>query len=405
MADEDSGSSKKLQNFHNSIIKWGFKSENETGDEIIDIVSDYPWVLDTSSANNYKDISFNTEEAAKINLKNNDVAFCYAIERKSALNAGLANIFSMLNQLSENTGKGIDTLGSILGLTADNLPKGNIADNVKDITSNVVSTAHAFNKKISDFVKSFGGKATQNNNLNSDILAPYKYLYITQPTEKKFVFPLLSQDASFSPVKNTWGATSKLPGILESPLSIAKDAIDSFSALANLTSQVLSLRGGTSVDIGNHREIAKSYTYPQDGDSLTVNFTLYNTTKLNAWKDNYRFLFLFILRNLPLRIDTTSFIPPLLYDIYVPGSKRLPVCSVGSINVNPKGMMRTMKCPNIIPGYVTADNNMVVNIPEAWEVSIVFKSLIAPSINLMFEGYFGGANIGVTVSTASAPGK
>lgn len=104
-----------------------------------------------------------------------------------------------------------------------------------------------------------------------------------------------------------------------------------------------------------------------------------------------------------MRIDTSSFIPPLLYDIYVPGTKRLPVCTVESMNITPKGKIRTMMCPPIGLPNNTNNTNITANIPEAWEISITFKSLIAPSLNLMFDGYFGGAKIEVQTSSAAAP--
>lgn len=160
---------------------------------------------------------------------------------------------------------------------------------------------------------------------------------------------------------------------------------------------------GKGEDIGFIREAAKGYTYPTDGPQVNVNFTLYNTTKVDAWHQNYKFLFLFVLRNLPLRISISTFEPPLLYDVIVPGVTHLPVCGVSAINVEPMGMIRTLKTKNFltkITGKDTTDKDITVNVPEAWNVSITFKSLIANSANLMISGL---ANQIIAESSAEQP--
>lgn len=240
------------------------------------------------------------------------------------------------------------------------------------------------------------------NNLNCEIFSPYRFLYITKDsTKKRYVFPLLNGDSSFGTVKNTWGKAQALPGFLQTGLDWLNEASLYVSGGINFLSNLTGfISGKDSEDIGNVNETAKTFTYPTNGDTLTVNFTLYNTTKINAWKDNYQFLYLFTLRNLPFRIDSASFLPPLLYDIIVPGVKRLPICSVDNIKIAPKGMTRTLSCNNFIKGSGTIH----VNVPEAWEVSITFTSLIATSANMMLAEMIGGLGITAALSeTAEMP--
>jgi hypothetical protein len=163
----------------------------------------------------------------------------------------------------------------------------------------------------------------------------------------------------------------------------------------NFIDNVLSFADGKGGDVGNVDETPKAYAYPLDGDTLNVQFVLYNTTRLNTWKDNYRFLLLFVLRNLPMRIDAFGFSPPVLYDIIIPGSKRMPVCSAENIKIVPKGMVRTLSCDNFIKG----SGNLLVNVPEAWEVNITFKSLIGPSANMVLSEMIGNLNITTSVTS------
>ena len=135
-------------------------------------------------------------------------------------------------------------------------------------------------------------------------------------------------------------------------------------------------------------EKGKQIAYPASGDTVTTSFTLYNTTKENAWIDNYRFLYLFYFRNLCYRTGVFTYKSPLMYDITIPGVKRLPFCCVSSINVRPVGNIRVLKSNEIIDG-----TTFIVNVPEAWEVTIQFSSLIGTSANLMLPGIINNVTI------------
>ena len=228
------------------------------------------------------------------------------------------------------------------------------------------------------------------NNLNSEIFSPYRFLYITNDsTKKKYVFPLLNGNSSFGNIKNSWGNAKGLPELLQQNLNYWNEKALMVTGGFNFIQNLMGFLSGDGNDIGNVNETAKTFTYPTSGESINIDFVLYNTTKRDAWKRNYQFLYLFTLRNLPFRIDTSSFLPPLLYDIIVPGVKRLPICCVDSIRVVPKGMTRTLACNN----FITGTGEIYVNVPEAWEVSITFNSLIASSANMMLGEMIGGLNI------------
>ena len=230
----------------------------------------------------------------------------------------------------------------------------------------------------------------EGNNLNSEIFSPYRFLYITNDsTKKKYVFPLLNGNSSFGNIKNSWGNAKGLPELLQQGLNYLNEGALMVTGGFNFAQNLMGFLSGDGNDIGNVNETAKTFTYPTSGESINIDFVLYNTTKKDAWKHNYQFLYLFTLRNLPFRIDTSSFLPPLLYDIIVPGVKRLPICYVDSIKVVPKGMTRTLACDNFITGI----GKIYVNVPEAWEVGITFSSLIASSANMMLGEMIGGLNI------------
>ena len=417
-------SSDDIKNFQDTYIDISYRWGGANGGETIDILADYPWIADRTIGAAYQTVLGidtvggveDTSSAHKIPKRNN-LPFCYVIERKSAANAGIANLFNMIkhmektlekaarlgdniiktvtdvfgskkekpNSQTNNSSNGSNTNGGEQGTTLEGLVNG-AATKIKDALKTVLPD---------DGMK----KLLENNNLNDDILVPYRYLYITKPTNKNYVFPLATEGASFNTIKNSWGKPNGLPfQFINNAVSMLETAVGVVSDIVNFGNNALSFAKGEASDISNVQENAKSYAYPTNGDSVKVEFVLYNTTKKDAWKTNYRFLFLFFLRNLPLRIDATSFVPPLLYEVIVPGVKRLPVCSVDSITITPKGMMRTLTCDNFISG----SGSLTVNVPEAWTVSIVFQSLIGPSANLMLSGLYGKVPI-TSVSADEVP--
>ncbi len=402
--------------------------------------------------------------------KKNDIPFCYVIERESAVNASFANILNLVQTFSELLSKGsstvsnaADMLSKLVGSgsssdnnsssgdqnnqteqnnqtgqnnqsgqnnqtgqnnqsgqntqnsqqTADNKKdgEGNAKETEKDNKSSGSSATQMINTlkdKINGFIKNIGdlGNLLSNNNLNSDLFLPYRYLYITKATNKKFVFPMTNDHSSFGSHTATWGDVSgpdnNKKGLgLTSVVNQLTETVNGFltetSGLLSLVDNISSnIKGEASVtDVVS--EVAKTFKYDTTGETVTINFTLYNTTRLNAWKDNYKFLYLFSLRNLPFRIDATTFVPPLLYDVIIPGIKRLPVCAVSSLNIVPKGMTRTLICNNFLGG----SGQISVNVPESWEVSITFQCLIGKSANMMLDGIVGNLNIQTSASTES----
>lgn len=145
-------------------------------------------------------------------------------------------------------------------------------------------------------------------------------------------------------------------------------------------------------------DLAKFYQYPTDGEKLTINFTLFNTVKKGEWRKNYAFLFLFALRNKLLKLDSLSFVPPYLYDIIIPGFKRLPLAFVNNYSVKSRGIIRELKFDNKdITGFL-GKTDLYIPVPEAWEVSIEFESLLPQSANLMLSSIF---DLDISVSTKS----
>lgn len=401
-----------IDNFKKEQLKYLSKSYKVNFDilakETVNILNDYAWVSDIAlNSKNKIDLlpGESTNENYTISKKNN-IPFCYVVERRSAANAGIANVFNLISHLEQV----VEHSAAIAENTVDKIKElwNNSFSSNKKVDESTKKETEGEPQKKDGNTESWSGQIAdlykkvaegmpdliKENNLNNSFFLPYQYLYITKATGKSYVFPLANNYATFTNFKNTWGNGSALPGPLNSLISGAQDMLDGYMKGLNLIDNTKNFLSGNGDDVNYIREMAKSYSYPQDGDGVVTNFTLYNTTKIDAWKQNYKFLFLFVLRNLPLRISVASFVPPVLYDVLIPGVKHLPVCAVEAINIAPRGLMRTLSIDNFM-----GEGKLIVNVPEAWEVTISFRSLISRSANLTLSGINSALNI--TTSSSS----
>lgn len=250
-------------------------------------------------------------------------------------------------------------------------------------------------RALNDNIASMFSKVVQGSNLDTDWLRPYKYLYATKPTKKIFVFPLLN-DITLN-ATNSW--TDKEDNIGQAAITslLTKYAGGGPGNLANIiTANVNELSNimrtvgpGDNANRMSRLELAKYYQFPTDGEKVDVTFTLFNTVRKGDWKKNFTFIFLFALRNKLLKLDALSFEPPYLYDIFIPGTKHLPLAFVSSFTAAPKGIIRNLPY-KFTGGKIDGlgEITTLVPVPEAWEITIQFESLLVQSANLMLSSIY-----------------
>lgn len=439
-----------LNIYRNNLIPMSIKGGSSISQsEIIDIISEYTWNANSLSTVSSSDTS--------ISFSHN-IPMCYAIERQQTVNSNIANVINTLNaaitagaetartlanatdaaatntkNLINNFNTTKDTVqtgevqtpplatpdvrlgqisgssgpigeqpashdsGSVAETVADAATKG--ADYVANAAQWVATKTESLQRIYNDLLNKWDRK--KESNLNSDFLSPYGFLYFTKATGKKFVFPLLSSTDLLS-VTNSYtdASTAEIPfiGAIDEFL---KQAIGTMAGLTNFLN--LFQDGSTVTTEQQHLEMAKAFNFNGDGQEITSNFVLFNTVKKDAWKKHYRFLVAFLLRNLPFKVSPYSFIPPLLYDIIIPGTKHLPLCYVSGITVQSLGKIRNLTIEDFVKGAVsgtTSSGTMLVPVPEAWNVTIKFKCLISNTANLILDL----KNSPITISSRSLNG-
>lgn len=235
----------------------------------------------------------------------------------------------------------------------------------------------------------------------SNALQPYANLYPATETGVTYTLPYLNIE-NFTDVGGAWrpvdlnklgtslsnlaqAGFTELPGLAFGAAgekfgeNLAKASGEILKGLQNAANLEFALRYP-----GAATETIKKFTPKEDGDTINVVFYLYNTTSPKDIVANWEFLYYLTYQNLPNRRSLNLLDPPCVYDIEVPGYKRFPIAVVESLTVTNEGTTRLI---NITNGEITSleqtnDPTTVKMVPEAYKVTIKFKSLLTNTRNL-----------------------
>ena len=392
------------------IRNCSFETDSKGGDETCDILQDYQWTLDTFEKRSNNVI---------------DIPHCYAVEYFQTQNSTVMNLINSFNALtdvskqvygaSENIAVSIEDhikklYDSIMNAANEPEPAAAPAQPTATTTTGqddksgwgfIQKTMGKFkdaytsfynNEHISSILKVVTNPAAQ-----SEFLKPYKYLYWLTATKKQYVFPMVATPPSYT-LSNSYGQENgksqgraglfahldKFSEVIESAAHTGLGFIRDIKDLTGLFNS-----SSANVYYGTEVEKAQFFQYPQNGEEYTIQFPLINTVKSSGkeptWKKNYRFIFLFILRNMIYRRNNNSFYPPLFYDLIIPGVIRQPFTYVSSVSIVPMG---NVKMKSFDYGFLINDaknKSYSVCVPEQWHVTIKFKSLLASSGNLVLS--------------------
>lgn len=289
-----------------------------------------------------------------------------------------ANIAQGAGNIAQGIGTAVtDQLSPVLGQIANPsvIQKGlNAAQNVYAQVSDALGATFANDDN-----------ATVNS---SPWLAPYRNLYLTDPTGWVYVLPYFTNNQTnqinmFADTGETGFGKQATIGFAANVATEAAGAIASINNPAQIT----------------YIEKAKFYNYPTDGEEIIVEFPLINTGNV-TYDDvvrNWQFLFLLVYQNRPGKTSQNTVDQPVIYQVEVPGNKFFPFCYIQSLNIEFVGSRREMNI--VVPSNtsVSSDLGLVgqaigVNtssvtipaiIPDAYKVTISLKSMIANSKNFM----------------------
>lgn len=397
---------KDVEKIYNSIIHSSYVVGNgvrnygnieKRTEETVDIVTDYPWSIDKV---------MKSKDGGIIN-----VPHCYAIEYQQRYTSSITNLINSSNALTGGIDNTVNTVSKLYNNVS------NLIQNLSGIDSNKSNEANKSAQggiltSLGENLSAFWDKSKNRlekisekingpiQSTHSGYMQPYRLLYDLIPTGQRYCMPMISEPPiiqthnSFSDSTDDFSSLSA--NTFFSKISNWASGIVSLNRDMSIVSDLISSETGNKNSSSNqvwermHVEKAKFFQYPTDTETYTVQFPLINTVRLEgtpAWKRNYKFIMLFCMRNMVFRKDNASYYPPLFYDLIIPGTIRQPYTYVESVNVQPLGVVRMLNGEGLLPSTFTDQTNKLsIPVPEAWVVTIKFKSLLATSANLVLSG-------------------
>ena len=141
-----------------------------------------------------------------------------------------------------------------------------------------------------------------------------------------------------------------------------------------------------------------------EGGGITVTFSLYNDTKEHAI-NNFIFVNTICPSNLFLQYGIWQ-LPPSVYDVKIEGGRRWYMCK-GSMQCTYKGVMRDLPMDLIKilmekhankniqnwKDYINSKESKVLKIPDVYELTLTFNSLLPDNFNQFLFQYIGNYDI------------
>jgi hypothetical protein len=210
------------------------------------------------------------------------------------------------------------------------------------------------------------------------VLEPYKEIFSKDyPTDFCYWFPYFNKTA-FELSTPSWQTLDKLGDSL-------KNIAGGFGKLTGIDTQGISntidaLKGASDTALAWQYAGVGTFDRPKifAGHSerqITVSFPLYNTRSADSYVRNKDLIYLLMSQNLYNKRDYVTGLPPVFYDVYIPGQYYCYAAAMSNINVENLGNVRLLGTRGVIP--------------DAYQVTLTLSELTMPSKN-QFEAVTSG---------------
>lgn len=196
------------------------------------------------------------------------------------------------------------------------------------------------------------------------MLDVYKEILPKVPTGFLYTFPYFNKTAI--ELSTSWKDLADAGDALGKLGDFAKGTINALNAVNNLQAAATS----PSVGVQDRPKIFESHT----DRTINISFTLFNTNSFEDYIKNKNFIKLFTMQNLFNKRDYITGIPPVFYDVFIPGQYYSYASQVSNLKIENLGNMR------IMDGEI---------IPDAYQIEISLTEMVKPSKN-QFEAVFSG---------------
>lgn len=364
----------------NDIVSY-YKNNPNKKVELIDVVNDFKWTISPKASRK-------------------DVPYIWLNERYITLNALLNQAVYGISATLDN--KGAQFLAQTAKETAQqfdsavtSLSSMGLYNSAKSFFGDLGSDAAIAGNKL---LTKFGIVDTLGPILESP-LAPYKGLYYTVETGFNYKLPLFNSE--FWNVSNSFSESAS-----EGNSSFISGLVDTMKTMGPGMEAAKLFNTGTN-QYGTYVEFPKQYSLSSP-NSYTVTFDLINTkpATYDDIRSNFKLLFLLFYQNLPIRRSKQLVDPPAIYNIYVPGQKRMPYAYLTTLAVKNLGATRLMDIDfydiNVINPPIQATSTFPQKwqtvIPDAYRVTLTFQDLIPETKNTLYSSFLSNSIIETSVT-------
>jgi len=296
----------------------------------------------------------------------NSVPKALIVERKQLLNSLIASALYYVSASINSTDQAAATL----------IKKSEGIQSLLKSINKTVNISNAIDK-IEGFKSALSNDSDRalltSNNLKSLI-----GIYFTRPTGFKYSLPYFNNPIN---VNNSWSTSSGGSTGISSIIGTGMDIVEEISSTVNITQP------------GVFIQKPKYFQFDDSGKSVTISFPLFNTIKrfenIVPYQQNYELLWLLAFQNKPYKTSFARTPPSSIYSITIPGICNFPYAYISDMSVDFVGTVRnkSVTVPQL-KGKDVSFSSIVAPIPEAYNVTITFTSLMNDFANLMVGSGF-----------------
>lgn len=343
-----------LNQFNISLNNTDKKPELKPSRRVIDVVNDFSWYAGPKA----------TADAL------NKVPTVFLTEREQLLSSLISGSLYYLNASAEATDQFINSAAIDSAL-------GKISEGVKTVAKSGLAAA---SESLNSFKELVGGSASDQALLANNNLKSLAGIYFTKPTGFQYRLPIYN--GSYGEVGSAWSEAGGIGGgsKLQEFVGKAQGFIDEISAVVNFAQP------------GVYIESPQYFQGAEQGRTETITFPLANTIRrgtVSPIQQNYELLWLLAFQNKPYRTSFSRTPPPKIYSVTVPGQFSMPYAYISNMSVEFSGTIRksSVFVPSGKSGTI-GSKKITTPVPEAYQVSISFTSLIGDYGNTMLGADF-----------------
>ena len=325
--------------------------------KVIDVVNDFSW--------------YAGPKATPMAL--NRIPCCFITEREQLLSSLISGGMYYLNAAGKTAEAlaGSDWVTSLLGAANED---GKEEGGKSNPLLNKI-------KLVTRAIKGLAGSPGDRLLLDHHNLKSLEGIYFTKETDFHYRFPIYgSPDTKLSEGFGT-DSSGQLGDALGSKANEVINTADSMAMAINFA------QPGVYIEKPNY------FQGVSQGRTETIEFPLSNTVRrgtVSPIQQNYELLWLLAFQNKPYKTSFTRTPPPKIYTVSVPGQFSMPYAFISGMSVEFVGTLRktVVTIPSGNGEGTIGSKEVTTTVPEAYQVTLEFKSLLGEYGNTMISDAF-----------------